>query len=53
VDLWYLPVKVTVFYRNYKALNICVITALNVSSEEIEVNWKSHVVAGLGSEVTT
>jgi len=51
VDLWYLLIKVTVSDWNYKALNIYVITALNASSEAIEVNRKFHVVAGLGSDV--
>jgi len=46
-------VKVTVSHCDYKALNIYVITALNVSFEEIEVNRKFHVVAGLGSNVTS
>ena len=50
---WYLRVKVTVSHCDYKALNIYVITALNVSFEEIEVNRKFHVVAGLGSNVTS
>ena len=39
-----------IFNRNYKVPNIDVITALNASSEEIEINRKFHVVAGLGSD---
>jgi len=31
-------------------LNVREITALNVSSEEIEINWKLDVVAGLGND---
>jgi len=33
--------------------NICVIKVLNVSSEEFKVNWKFHVVAELGSNLTS
>ena len=51
IEPWYLFVKVIEFNHNYKAQNICVITALNVSSEKMEINWKLHVVAGLGSDV--
>jgi len=43
--------KLTEFY--HKTLNICVITVLNVSSEEIKVNQIFHVVAGLGSDVAS